>query len=155
MRRIYVDSSVIGGCLDVEFGSWSTRLFDAFRAGRFVPVLSSVVGAEIREAPYGVRAHFAELVSLGADILQVSPQVISLAETYQQRGILTPKSYDDGLHIALATVAAVDVLVSWNFKHIVHYQKVRRFNSVNRELGYEPLQIQTPREVLAHEGSED
>jgi O-antigen/teichoic acid export membrane protein len=73
---------------------------------------------------------------------------------YQERKILTPKFYDDGLHIALASVAAVDLLVSWNFKHIVHYDKIRYFNAVNLELGYRPLAIYSPREVT-HYGEED
>lgn len=59
----------------------------------------------------------------------------------------------DGLHIALATAAEVDLLVSWNFKHIVHYDKIRMFNAVNLELGYNPLQIYSPREVT-HQGEE-
>ena len=150
VRRVYVDSSVIGGCLDAEFAAWSTRIFEQFRSGRYVPVLSTVVGSEILAAPSGVQEYFGELRSMGAEILQVSPAVVTLADTYQQRGILSFKSYDDGLHIALATVGAVDALVSWNFKHIVHYQKIPQFNSVNREFGYEPLQIYTPREVLTY-----
>lgn len=51
------------------------------------------------------------------------------------------------MHIALTTIAEVDVLVSWNFKHIVHFDKVRMFNAVNIELGYKPLQIYSPRGV--------
>jgi len=54
------------------------------------------------------------------------------------------------LHIALATVADVDVLVSWNFKHIVRLEKIRIFNGVNLELGYKPLLIYSPREVTHH-----
>ena len=70
-----------------------------------------------------------------------------LAETYLKRRILTSNFFDDALHIALASVAEVDVLVSWNFKHIVHFDKIRMFTAVNMELGYKPLQIYSPREV--------
>ena len=69
---------------------------------------------------------------------------------YQQRGILTPKYYADGIHIAFATIAEVDVLVSWNFKHIVHLDKIRLFNAVNLEYGYKPLVIYSPREVASY-----
>lgn len=55
------------------------------------------------------------------------------------------------LHIALATVNKVDLVVSWNFKHIVHYDKIRKFNSVNIELGYKPIEIYSPREVTINE----
>ena len=64
--------------------------------------------------------------------------------------ILTPKFYDDATHIALATLADVDPLVSWNFRHIVHYDKIRLFNAVNLERGYKPIQIYSPREVTHH-----
>jgi hypothetical protein len=94
-----------------------------------------------------VRESNAELVTLGAEVLEVDDSVVRLAEIYQQRKILTPKFYDDGLHIALATSTEVDFLVSWNFKHIVHYEKIRLFNSVYPRVGYKPLQIYSPREV--------
>lgn len=77
----------------------------------------------------------------------VTEQAIELADVYQRRQILTTKFYDDSLHIAVATVAEVDLLVSWNFKHIVHFNKIRLFNGVNLELGYKPIQIYSPREV--------
>ncbi len=49
--------------------------------------------------------------------------------------------------IALATTADVDVLVSWNFRHIVHFDKIRQFNAANLERGYKPIDIYSPREV--------
>jgi hypothetical protein len=92
-------------------------------------------------------------LDLGAEVLEVGAEALSLAGTYQARKILTPKFYDDGLHIALATVADVDLPVSWNFKHIVHYEKIQLFSAVNEALGYPPLQIYSPREVT-HYGEE-
>ena len=74
-------------------------------------------------------------------------EAMELAEHYQERSILTRKFYHDGLHIALATIAAVDLLVSWNFRHIVRFEKIRLFNAVNVEHGYKELQIYSPREV--------
>lgn len=64
---------------------------------------------------------------------------------------ITPKYHNDGIHIALATVAEVDVLVSWNFRHIVNFNKIRLFNAVNMEQGYKQIQIYSPREVTTHE----
>ena len=74
-----------------------------------------------------------------------------IAETYVKHKILTPKYTDDMMHIALAAVAEANILVSWNFKHIVHYDKIRLFNAVNAELGYRELQIYSPREVINYE----
>lgn len=93
---------------------------------------------------------YAELLLQGAEVLAVEGTAADLARTYQERGILTPKYYNDGVHIALAAAAEVDLLVSWNFKHIVHDQKIRLFNAVRLELGYKPLQIYSPREVAQH-----
>jgi hypothetical protein len=149
-QRIYVDTSVIGGCFEAEFSPWSNALFSDFQLGTYLPVVSEVVAAEIEDAPEQVRQKYADLLLLGAEILEVDKAVIGLANIYQERKILSPKFYDDGLHIAMATAAEVDLLVSWNFKHIVHYQKIRLFNAVHLELGYKPLQIYSPREVAQH-----
>ncbi len=155
VQRVYVDTSVIGGCFDAEFAPWSNGIFEDFRGGTFQPVVSEIVAAEITEAPESVRERFGELVRMGAEVLQVNAAVLALADRYRERKILTPKFYADGLHIALATTAEVDVLVSWNFKHIVHYEKIRDFNEVHLELGYKPLQIYSPREVTYHGEGED
>ncbi len=145
--RIYIDTSVIGGCFDAEFSQWSNSLMRDFSAGTFIPIVSDVLAAEIEDAPDAVRQEYDRLISGEHELTLVTEEVIELADAYQKRGILTPKFYDDGLHIALASVAEADVLVSWNFKHIVHFDKIRLFNSVNLELGYKPLQIYSPREV--------
>lgn len=78
---------------------------------------------------------------------------LDLATTYVERGILTSNYFDDALHVALASVNAVELLVSWNFRHIVHFEKIRRFNAVNQELGYRTIEIRSPREVT-HYGPE-
>ena len=66
--------------------------------------------------------------------------------------ILTAKFRADMQHIALATIARVDALVSWNFKHIVRLEKIQLFNSVNVQSGYPELNIRSPREVTTYEG---
>lgn len=150
--RIYVNTSVIGGCFDEEFRPWSNGLMDDFKAGRFRLVLSDVVAAEMKEAPEPVRNKFNEILGLDHEFVVSSQEVIELADGYRSREILTPKYYDDCVHIALASVAEVDLLVSWNFRHIVNFNKIRLFNAVNLELGYKPLQIYSPREVTRFEG---
>ena len=155
VQRVYTDTSVIGGCFDTEFEAWSNGLFEDFRRGRFVPVVSSVVAAEVEDAPVVVREAYRELVALGAEVLLVDDEALDLADAYLARGVLTAKFYDDATHIALATLADVDLLVSWNFRHIVHYDKIRAFNAVNLERGYKPIQIYSPREVTHYGETED
>jgi hypothetical protein len=147
VQRVYLDTSVVGGCFDPEFARWSNALMQNFRHGVLFPLLSDLLAAEINDAPEAVRSLYQELLTINPVILTVTQEVLDLADQYQQRGILTSKYYDDGLHIALATISESDVLVSWNFKHIVHFDKIRRFTAVNLEQGYKPLAIYSPREV--------
>lgn len=148
--RVYLDTSVIGGCFDPEFERWSRALFQDFEAKRFAPVLSEVVATEIEVAPERVREKFEEIRGM-AEILEVDREVLELVGGYAKHDILPPRFRNDMLHIALATVANVDVLVSWNFKHIVRLEKIRLYNAVNQELGYKTLQIYSPREVASYE----
>ena len=150
IQRVYLDTSVIGGCFDNEFSRWSNALIQDFRDGTFRPLVSEVTEREIADAPEKIQQLYAELLTLNAEVLQVDETAIDLANQYQRRRILTPKFYDDGVHIALATIAEADVLVSWNFKHIVKFDKIRLFNGVNLLYGYKPLQIYSPREVTTH-----
>lgn len=150
LQRVYIDTSVIGGCLDQEFAIWSKGLLRDFLEGNFLLVVSTVVATEIAVAYEAIQLQYAEFLSAKPEMLEVTEEAIRLAKVYQQREILTPKYYTDGLHIAMATVAEVDVLVSWNFKHIVHFNKIRLFNAVNLEMGYKPIQIFSPREVTTY-----
>jgi predicted nucleic acid-binding protein len=149
--RIYVDTSVIGGCFDPEFSEWSNRLHDKFLRLELTALLSAVTAAEIELAPDAVRAVYDELVNVGSEVLPVSADAMDLLATYQSKGILGPKFRNDMLHIAVATVAEADVVVSWNFRHIVRLDRIRRFNSVNMELGYKQLVICSPRELAPYE----
>jgi len=155
LQRVYLDTSVLGGCFDPEFATWSNGLLQDFRNGLFKPLLSQVTATELQDAPEKVQIVYAEVLALGAEFVEASENALELAEAYQAHGILRPKFYDDGLHIAIATVGEADVLVSWNFKHIVHFDKIRMFNAVNLEYGYKPLQIFSPREVTSYGRAEN
>jgi hypothetical protein len=71
-----------------------------------------------------------------------------LAGAYLKEGAITRKFYEDALHIAIATINKVDVLVSWNFKHIVNLDRIKMYNGVNLKHGYIILEIRNPREIL-------
>jgi predicted nucleic acid-binding protein len=148
--RIYVDTSVIGGCFDPEFATWSNGLFKDFENGIYRPVLSEIVAFEIEKAPTEVIEKYFELLNCQIEIIDLTHEVTQLANVYLERQILTPKYLDDARHIALATVHNIDMLVSWNFRHLVHVDKMRRFNAVNLELGYRVIEIRSPREVITY-----
>ncbi len=150
--RIYIDTSVLGGCFDPEFAMWSNGLVRDFRAGRLVPVLSDLTAAEVRDAPEPVRDLHQEPLLIAGSLLVLTPEVAALAAAYEARRILPAKFQADMAHIALATLAEVDALVSWNFKHTVRLDKIRRFNAVNAEMGHKALNILSPREVTTYEG---
>ncbi|MDR1932213.1 MAG: hypothetical protein LBQ57_05220 [Spirochaetales bacterium] len=81
----------------------------------------------------------------------VTEEMLELTEKYMDEKIVNENYRSDALHIAVATVLGVDVLVSWNFKHIVNLDKIRLFNSVNMREGYNILEIRTPQEVIRNE----
>jgi len=149
-QRIYIDTSVIGGCFDDEFKAWSNGLFKDFKDGMFIPVISEITAAEIEKAPDHVKDKYIELLEYAAEIEEINDEVKELARAYVKRNILKDRYWEDALHIAIATINEVDVVVSWNFKHIVHYDKIRQFNGVNLEMGYKPVAIYSPMEVTSY-----
>ena len=149
--RIYTDTSVLGGCEDEEFAEHSVRLMECFVRGERVLVLSSLTVQELAAAPVEVLRRLASVPEAHIETLQIDTEAIELADAYIAASVLTRKMRADAQHIAIATVARVDVLVSWNFKHIVNLQRIRGYNSVNLRCGYPMIEIRTPREVLSDE----
>jgi len=147
-QRIYIDTSVIGGCLDDEFSTWSKLLFDEFRSGVKIAVVSDLTLQELDDAPEEVREILSELPSHAVEYVFLSAEAIALADAYIAQGVVTEKHLIDTQHIAIATIERVDVLVSWNFKQIVNLDRIRKFNAVNLMQGYQILEIRSPLEVL-------
>lgn len=145
--RIYIDTSVIGGCLDKEFHEHSNRLLNDFALGRLRAVISNNTIAEILQAPEEVRSLLEKPGFKNAEKVFLDEEAISLAEAYIQEGVISDVHRVDAQHIAIATVQRVDILVSWNFQHIVKWSRIRAFNAVNLKLGYPQLEIRSPREV--------
>jgi hypothetical protein len=149
--RIYVDASVVGGCEDDEFSAHSVRLMECFVRGDLVLVVSTLTLQELAAAPQEVRRHIAGVPEGHIETLQLDAEARELAEAYIAEGVITAQMRADAQHIAIATVARVDVLVSWNFKHIVNLRRIHGYNSVNLRRGYPTLEIRAPREVLPDE----
>jgi predicted nucleic acid-binding protein len=151
-RRIYTDTSVIGGCLDSEFRTHSVQLFERFSTGLDTLVLSDLTLAELAGAPASVRE---VLHALPKDLLEeviFDIEASKLAQEYLGAKVIGATHLEDARHIATATVQKVDILVSWNFKHIVNLDRIHGYNSVNLRLGYAILEIRSPQEVLRYEG---
>ena len=147
--NIYVENSVIGGYFDDEFKEYSQKLFENFKKGIYKPIISSHVVAELENgAPEYIKKN---LEAINYEEYAVNEEMLKLAEKYMDQKIVTEKYYGDALHITIATVLGIDVLVSWNFKHIVNLNRIKLFNSVNLREGYNILEIRTPREVVENE----
>lgn len=146
--RVYVDTSVIGGCLDDEFKTYSSQLFDEFMSGKKKVVISDMVLFELERAPKDVKEVLNNIPDGSIEYVFLSEESISLADTYLKEGVIAESSLSDARHIAIATIERVDVLVSWNFKHIVNLNRIHLLNSVNLKLGYPILEIRSPLEVI-------
>lgn len=146
--RVYADTSVFGGCMDDEFSAESQKLFDEIREGRFGLVVSSTTALELRQAPRELREMVAALPAECVEVIEPSEEIDQLRDAYLEAGIVGSSSSLDAEHIACASVADVDIIISWNFKHIVHLDKIRGYHGVNLVKGYEPIPIHTPKEVV-------
>jgi predicted nucleic acid-binding protein len=145
--RFYLDTSVFGGFFGEEFASDTQRLFAEIVNGRFSTVVSAVTMQELLEPPDDVRNLLARVPEANLNIVTPSAEALALAERYVQEGALTEKFISDAQHIAVATIEKVDSLVSWNFKHMVNFFRIRQYNAINLKNGYSLIDIRSPREV--------
>lgn len=148
--RVFVDTSVFGGCFDEEFDEESRRFFDEVQEGRFVIIVSQRVLDELADAPEMVSKLVSEVSAFTQEV-DVTDEVVQLRDAYLEAGILGTSSIHDAEHIAVASVEQVDLLVSWNFKHIVHFDKIRAYNAINMLKGYRQIDIRSPQEVVGYE----
>ena len=145
--RIYVDTSVIGGCFDEEFAAASIRVIEGVRRNEFVRMVTELVFSELNRAPEPVRAILATLTVSTVEQIELTAEVMALRDAYLAAGIVGPLSADDATHVAAATVARADAIVSWNFRHIVRLDKMKAYNQINLLHGYGILTIVSPKEV--------
>jgi len=149
--RIYGDTSVIGGCLDAEFSNDSTHFIEIVRQGKCILLLSEIVIAELEKAPAKVQNILLSLPEETMERVELTDEILDLRNEYMKAKILGPEWIDDATHVAAATVARADAIVSWNFKHIVRLDKMKAYNQVNLMNGYGILTIISPKEVLIDE----
>ena len=146
--RVYVDTSVVGGCFDKEFAAESRAVMQAAREGRFVLLLSDLLADELADARPEIQNVLSNLLPDAYEKVFGGEESERLRDAYLKARVVGPRQAADAEHIALATASRADLLVSWNFKHIVHWDKIRGFNAVNLREGYPPIEIRSPREVI-------
>ena len=148
IQRVYIDTSVIGGYFDEEFQFYTKLFFEKVEQGKFKVILSDILTTELQGAPDNVVAFFRSISTRQIEYVDQTEDSIQLGEEYLKEGVVGKTSRTDCRHIALATLVNADILISWNFKHIVNITRIRGYNSVNIKNGHRILEIRTPREIL-------
>ena len=146
--RIYLDTSVVGGCCDAGFADASRAVIELFVSGQALLIFSSLLATELERAPADVQAWALKVPAAFAERVESTAEAEALRDLYLAAGVVGPASLLDAHHVAIATVARADMIVSWNFKHIVHHEKMAGFNAVNLREGYPALRIFSPLEVV-------
>jgi predicted nucleic acid-binding protein len=146
--RIYIDTSVVGGYYDLEFKESTKLLFNEVTKGAIVLVVSDLLELELLQAPSHVKMHLKNYPDKMIEKVELTKEAKILADHYINEKVVGKTSRTDCEHIAIATISKVDVLVSWNFKHIVNLHRIRGYNSINLRLGYPLLEIRSPIEIL-------
>ena len=129
-----------------EFRVESCRLFKQFRERKARLIVSDVTLRELADAPARVRVHVDDVPRTNREVVAESDDAREL-QAYLDAGALPPTSQADALHVALATLAGVDVLASWNFRHMVNWRRIAAYNEVNHARGHRRLDIRTPKDL--------
>ncbi len=145
--RVYADTSVFGGAIDEEFAQSSRPFFERLERGEFTLLVSTETLRELGAAPPVVREVFQRIAEEHLESVPVGAEVEGLADAYIAAGILGKASRSDAIHVAAATVAEADLIVSWNFRHIVNLNRIAKYNAVNVLNGHRPIEIRSPAEV--------
>ena len=146
IKRVYIDSSVVYGAPAKEFSEDSRRFWEAYRNGEFTLIVSDVLDEEIERAPQSIRDRFDALLKFPIEWADSTSQSEDLADQYIAAKVVGESNLDDCQHIAIATIAEADALVSWNFKHMIYRRA--GYNDVNEKLGYPGIAIQTPKNFM-------
>lgn len=149
-QRIYIDTSVVGGYFDEEFKEATIMLFDRLIRNEVVFVVSDLLDLELINAPEHVKNHLLQFSSDKFERVELTEDAIKLAGTYISEKVVGRTSLEDCRHIALATINKVDVLASWNFKHIVNLDRIKGYNSVNMRLGFSVIEIRSPKDLVKY-----
>ena len=149
-QRIYIDTSIVGGFFDAEFEKETKMLFQRLENKEVIFVLSDVLKKELLRAPSHVSELLQQFDKQCFEHLELTTEAELLANAYIAEKVIGQTCLEDCQHIAIATINKVDVLASWNFKHIVNLCRIRGYNSVNMKMGYMTLEIRNPKELIEY-----
>ena len=147
--RLYLDTSVFGGVFETDEGrdASSRQVLDAALSGQCMICFSDTVVRELADAPARVRLLIESLPAECREEIAIDEEIRGLSRAYLAAGVVGERWSDDTLHVAAATVARADAIVSWNFKHMVRLDKIRAYNAINVAEGYGMIQIVSAKEA--------
>ncbi|MDR0603205.1 MAG: hypothetical protein LBG80_02740 [Bacteroidales bacterium] len=148
--RIYIDTSVVGGFFDEEFSIATQALFKRLEKGEIIFVVSDLLKKELIRAPLHVQELFRNYEESCFEHVELTEEAESLANNYIAEKVVGKNCLEDCLHIAMATIYKVDVLASWNFKHIVNLDRIKGYNGINLKNGYAILEIRNPKDLISY-----
>ena len=151
IQKLYLDTSVYGGFYDDKFKEDTRILFEKIHLEQFEIIFSNITENELSGAPPGVRKVITDVPKHLITRIELTQEAVKLADAYINENVVGYTSRTDCFHIAMATIEKVDILVSWNFKHIVNVNRIRGYNSVNLRLGYAVIDIRSPKEIIYNE----
>jgi hypothetical protein len=156
MRRVYLETSVWGMIVpdqDPALRQPTLAFLAQCQRRIFLPHISAVVLKEIQDAPPAAcEPIMRQIADVKPILLPMTSEVDSLAQRFVAEGVLAPRRLDDGRHVACALVNGIELLVSWNYRHLANVRKAERFNAVAVLAGVQSgLEIHTPLEVLSWE----
>jgi hypothetical protein len=149
-QKVYIDTSIVGGYFDEEFKEATIMLFERLERDEIIFVVSDLLDLELIKAPLHVKEHLLKYSSDRFQRVELTEEAIFLADQYISEKVVGKTSAEDCRHIALATINKVDVLASWNFKHIVNLDRIKGYNSVNLRLGYSMIEIRSPKDLVKY-----
>lgn len=148
--RIYIDTSIVGGYFDLEFELETKLLFKRLTDKKVVFVVSDLMEIELERAPDQVRNLLFQFSDDFFERVALTHEAKELGERYVKENVVGQSSIEDCYHIAMATINNVDVLASWNFKHIVNFTRIKGYNAVNLKSGYNLLEIRNPKDLIEY-----
>ena len=151
--RIYIDTSIIGGFFDIEFKVETKQLFKRLENREIIFVVSDLLDIELERAPEKVKNLIFNYQPDKFERVLLTEEARDLGEKYIQANVVGRTSIEDCFHIAMATINNVDVLASWNFKHIVNFSRIKGYNAVNIKNGYNLLEIRSPKDLINYENN--
>ena len=157
--KIYLDTSVISHLDAPDRPDWmadTLKLWEAIKADEYEAFISPIDVQELEKCYEPKRSVLAKhLQAIEYTLLDETDEVLELATLYLDAGILQKKSFDDCQHIAYACVYNCDMVVSWNFKHMVNIKTISGVKSVNALAGYRGMPIYSPTMLVSGGANDD